>query len=351
MDESQDNWWDLPIEEQSKIANQQILSVEKSLTLPSKKMLKHLYNPWACTTDDRRSQIKHLIPEIFKINSTVDFGTTYLPIMNITPNSDAFKVEILGFDGKTRIPANAMFDTGCSCDAVVGRNVAEKAGVPFDKFDRLSFVYIITVGEKEFVCYALSYKDGEQNKSKWTYIEDSRSIPGVVSCQGDSSDKWIDLLIGYRTLKEMSQRGLYVTAVAPTDVSPDWEPIPFCIQGGLESFIGKTRINMAIDSGLFIDVDFVVSIDFFRRNKEMFKFQSACTKCAYAQKGPCYLHGTISSLTLKYGDVIFTLVSRSFLIDRTGPKTLEDGTIIDCMGGRQLMKKVLPKYGVIPKIY
>jgi hypothetical protein len=342
-----DNWWELSISEQEEIADG---IIHNTITVPSEKLLNRLnYSHHNINTfDGQLKSVKNQIEFIRKENTRNNFKDTYLPIMNIIPNQFDFKVEILSFDGKTRRQVNAMLDSGAYCGATIGENAANDAGIVRDRYGRLSFAYVITVNDKEFLCYSLAYEN--DNKVKHTYIERSRCVPGVVSCQGETPNKWIDLLIGYQTLKEMSERGIYLTALNNNEINPLWKSIPFSNYSGLGASINNRPVKFSIDSGMFINTDLIIPINFFYtlKHKKDYLFNDSCLDCG-AKK--CERHGVINNFGIHFGEINVVFKYVTFEIVNTEFTMFKQEQKIQIVGTRYFMKNSLPENGLIPKLY
>lgn len=345
--------WDEPCYNEDSILTQKAVSLPELPCVPIQRTLvaisclESLQNTLGrhVKARDQKKQVETMISMIAEHNHRVNFGGKYLPIMNIVENRKAFKVKIIGFNGTVHL-ANAMLDTGCVTEGVIGGNMAKNAGINQNK-NGVSFIYIIEVNGKEFIGYCLSnisktgvtsyiknrrcacYYDREQVK-EWNNGEG-----GYVSkVQGEN----IDLLIGYRTLSEMATRGLHITVDPTVAITSVFRHIPF--RTGLRTIIGDLELYTHIDSGNFLPFDLNLSRKFVSNNLRLF---SNIHPEHYGNTS-----GTISHMVLGYGDCNIEFYDVTFIsFDNS---TDMDGNIIDCIPGTQFMKKLLQRRIIVQVI-
>lgn len=291
-------------------------------------MLGLLHDPWMDQNMiNQTGLVKKLIPEIRKLNTKT--SDTYIPIMNTGINENAYRVDILGFDGVRHRTARVLLDTGCVCDAVIGRNVAKGSGLVESKLG-VSFVYVVTIGSYQFIGYGIAENNG---KSSTSYIKDSPKRAGVVStCNKQDTNLHIDLLIGYRTLAEMANHGIYATVVSV--VPETFVSIPFSDWAGLECKFMGNKIKVHIDTGVFDDCDIMVSSDFISRNRKYLGTSS---------------QGYIDSMIFVYGD--FSIKMENLRYSVMHRPFIRGNTNIDCVPGKHFIETRLIPNGIFPKIY
>lgn len=264
--------------------------------------------------DDQRNYIIKNKAQFERFNHQNRFSEPrYLPVDNFS-TENSFSVTIVGINGKSK-KVNAIFDTGCIADGVIGKDCAKELLITENKFG-VSFIYIIEIDGHEFVCHSLT--DPSTN-SKTSYTKDCYG--GHVSNTLGTSDKehYVDLLIGYRTMKQLAEYcNIFVSADVPLSINNTLIHFPFTNSNGLCTILGESlKFKTFIDTGCYLECDLIFSNEFVRKNK-------------------INLEKIDRKLVISYGDHF--VVIENCQITVTYREILLG---VDCMAGVHLMKKLL----------
>lgn len=263
--------------------------------------------------------VGQLIRKIKGYNENLPKTESWIPVANLHRYGNYFRVSVVGFNGKLH-PVKVIFETGCDIESEISSSIAEKAGM-IETRNGVSYVFVVTVGNREFIGYSIALP---QQKS--SVIEDMCGF----SCVAQIENEPIDIIIGLRTIQEMSKCGINITASPETIITPEFQRIPFSYEFGLQAKIGEQKIKMAIDSGNFFEEDVTLSKSFVQNNKYLLKdviFNITGTE------------GSIRELTIRVNnrDIKFTNLTFIALVDTKG----SDGSIIDCVPGVSFMKRLI----------
>ena len=241
-----------------------------------------------------------------------------LPVDNIG-STPGFTATIIGINGR-RKRVNAIFDTGCIADGVIGKDCAKELLITENKFG-VSFIYIIEIDGHEFVCHSLT--DPSTN-AKTSYTKDCYG--GHVSYTKGTSDQeqFIDLLIGYRTMKSLAECcNVFVSADCSLPITDGLIHFPFTNSNGLCTTLGSMKFKTFIDTGCYTDCDLIFSEIFVKNNN--IKLEKLNRK-----------------LIISYGDNSVIIEDCQIIITH---REILPG--VDCMAGVCLMKKLLQQNVIV----
>ena len=282
---------------------------------------------------EQRKTIKNLIPQINEQNKKLGYKETPLPTMNINKNKNDFKVFVIGYNGK-KYPVNVMFDSGCVANGVIGSGIAKKAGIVEDKFG-VSYIFTIESENREYIGCALS-DDSKDIKTSSCYIENHRKSPDHVSIVYSQP---IDMLIGYKTMKEMSEYGFYCFpyGMNPNEIISFPKFISSSYMDGLITRINNVDVLTHFDTGFFTnDYELSVSLDWFQKNKNELKdvveFRSFMGTPSY--------QGFVEKFVLIYGKITVEFQNLKFKASFNLTNSLDKDRIVDCVPTSLLQKRL-----------
>jgi hypothetical protein len=220
--------------------------------------------------NNQQSRLAIGINEIRTLNNSMFTDTNLypLPITNVGTDKDIcpLTIHIIGPNGFVK--ANAMFDTGCVANGIIGPTIANKAGIKPTKHG-CSYNFIVDFGNKIYIGSSVGWKGNSEKipstnsylaksyisaKSRSYQINEINGGSTINDYCGNYKGNGIDLLIGYDSVKEIAKMGYFPT-IPQLLAQDNLVMIPYSFWTGLKITICDCSIDVLIDTGDFRPID------------------------------------------------------------------------------------------------
>lgn len=273
-------------------------------------------------------------------NNKITNKELFVPVTNCGNNRGAYTAYVIGFDGK-RHPANILLGTSCFDDTVIGSGLAKKAGIESDEFG-CSYVFVIKTGDnREFIghgAYDATKYAGSNEYRVMSYAEDLEINGKNTGACGSYQNELIDIIVGYRMIKEMAIHGI-IPIAANTNTNTNRvchsniTKIPFSFMAGLKTKIDNHRAITHINTGIFWKVDLVISHNWFAKKYGIEIFNP---------NSKFFENKKTVSITIIYNNVEIILTDLTFIC-MTENLFDDNDELLDCCPTKQFMEKLAEK--------